>query len=350
MPKNPHMSAEKFLSSLKKRSAWWSSIMDPVTGGGARIPDPSGYHTACYQYVKRVTVAVNAQGVAGLRITDPYSWASTAFGTAGEPCNFQTTIPTSAAANLAWGDGTTSGNGIYFQELNSTLANGVSSLASLIRPVSGAVIATYTGTSLSDAGTFVSYTNPAGLESSATADSRFRTLYGATVMPVKANRCSISRLLPVQRSPPVGSGGVLLNNAIDYRAFKQANRGITSDQTSYSFREFGVYATGCTASTGSVEFIIVVNYEFVPRFNTGNFIEATASPQDPIEENFVVSNLSEEDATGTLSLREFAEVPSSSGPTKAERDSVGGPLSFMTEVVGFLGPILEIGLPLLALL
>jgi hypothetical protein len=205
---------------------------------------------------------------------------------------------------------------------------------------------TYTGTSLSDAGTIVSYTNPGGLETNIVTDARLRQLYGAAVTPVKQNRVGIARLLPVQRSNTIRAAGAAQQSA-DYRDFVGADLTGSLERPA---REFGVYISGGTPSTGSLECVIVVNYEFVPRFQTGGLIPAEASPVDPLEEAFVLTHLGVEDAAGTCSLKQFASAPSASSVTQAERRENSGPMSALTEAAGFFGSILEVGLPLLGLI
>jgi len=206
-------------------------------------------------------------------------------------------------------------------------------------------MATYTGTSLSDAGTIVSYVNPTGVESSTVADSRLRSLYTAQVTPVKQKAASIARLLPqsngnTSNSNPTGSW--------DYRHFYTANVDRAGTNTYAPFAEHGVYLTGGSSGTGSLDVTLVYNYEFIPRFNTSSIIQADPSPIDPFEEAFVLGCLTNEDATGTCSIKQYASPPSSSGVTRAEKIEETGPLSPMTGATGFLGTILEVGLPLLA--
>jgi hypothetical protein len=344
--KGPLLSPEGFEKALQKRSPWYQSIMDPLNGGGAKIPDPSGYNTACYQYVRRVTVPVNAQGVAGLRILQPYTLDSAASSTAGAIGQYQATGPASSIANLAFGDGAVAGASLLFADLNAALSSGGNSLAQAIRPVSGAIMGTYTGTSLSDAGTFVSFSTPTYNPSSNSSDSYMRNLFGSSLMPVKANRAAIARLLPIDRSADVTAAGIVNLPGVDYRAFVIANRALGAQNP--IDRGFGVYATGMTPSTGSVDFIVVLNFEFIPRFIAGGFISSEASPQDPMEENFVLSTLDVGDAAGSVTLRDFSQAPSASSVVKAEKKEDTGPLSAVTESVGFLGSILEVGLPLLA--
>jgi hypothetical protein len=350
--KRVFMDAEAFTKALKKRSQWFQSLMDPISGAGARIPDPSGYKTTCFQMVKRVTVPVGVAGVSGIRVTDLYPMDSGAtVNTAGNFANFQITNGALAnASNLNWSDGTTTGSSLYTPEVNGVLSAGATSLASLIRPVSSAIYASYTGTSLSDAGTFVSYVNPAGMEASSVADSRLRSLNGSSLLPVKANRVAISRWLPIQRSPSATAAGLMGTSTRDYRTFTSGNRTPPTTVNETCPCEFGVYMVGGTASTGSVEFVIVTNYEFTPRFAQSGLIEASPSPQDPLEENFVMSTIEVKDATGSLPMRAFSEVPSASSVTKAEKVEESGPLAALTGAIGFLGPILEVAGPLLAAL
>jgi hypothetical protein len=108
---------------------------------------------------------------------------------------------------------------------------------------------------------------------------------------------------------------------------------------------------GGTPSTGSVEFKIIINEEFTVRFNTQSFIQSNPSPVDVFEENFVLGQLSlEQHSAASVPLSEFAKAPTTSKVTAAEQKETGGPLSALSESVGFLGSILEVGLPLLGAL
>lgn len=350
------MTAESFEKKIQKRSQWWNSIMDPIAGAGARIPDPSGYHTATYQYVKRITMPVNAAGCAGLRVSSPYVQGNGAGG--ADYSQYQVVTSGGTAASLGWGNITnTIGNGMAFDEVNASLGgNGsLDSLAALVRPVSACVMATYTGTSLSDAGTMCAYTNPGFLENSAVSADRLKSLYGSIVTPCKANKALVARLLPIQLGEamiPVAAANLpaVAGTTCDYRDFIHANHNYASLGTPNPKREFGVFLTGATPSTGSVDFIIVVNFEFIPRFSSGSLLSTSPSPVDMYEEAFVMSTLDIEDATGTCSLKQFSEVPSASRITKAEREEISGPLSSMTGAVGFLGSIVETALPLIGAL
>lgn len=343
------MTAEEFTKRLKKRSQWWCSIEDPVTGAGARIPDPCGFNTATYQFVQRFTLPVNAQGIAGLRVVSPYlqSAGNAASTTNAGASQYQVTNVNAAASALNWSDGSTTSNGLLFTQANSNLASPAgSSLASVARPVSGCVYGVYTGTSLSDAGEFVSYaaTGP-GSTGDTTGDTYYRQLYGTTVVPIKGSRCAASRLFPQKLATWV-QGGVVQQANADYSTFVPTDR-LPNQTKDNIFREFGCYLIGGTFSTGSVDFVVVINYEFVPRFQAASFVSVAPSPVDPFEESFVLGQVDMADATSTVTVKQYSAVPSTSSTVVAERQEQSGPLSPLTEAVGFLGPILEIGLPLL---
>lgn len=342
--KSAVLTAEQFENRLKKRSQWWNSIQNPLEGAGARVPDPIGWRTSTYQMVKRFSLPLNAGGCAGLRVMSPVPCNNT-----GDSLNlignYQVITAGGIVTNLAWGS--LGGNVIgssFFDEVNTALCAGANSLADVIRPVSGGVYATYTGTALSNAGTIVSYTNPGGFESSNSSDTRFRSLATASVMPVKSNSVAIAKLLPMIRNiaPGPSYGGGMW----DYRTFYPASFTRGGSDTPPT-QELGVYLTGGTPSTGSLDILVVFNYEFKQRLNSG-LIPSLPSPIDPMEEAFVLGALDNDDATGTCSLKQYATAPSDSRVTQAEKQEESGPLASLTNAVGFLGPILEVGLPLLA--
>ena len=87
--------------------------MDPIRGGGVKIPDPVGTDTGTYQHVENVSVGVNANGIAGLRIITPYINNYHYGGDDNDGSNYQITSDTSTLSNLKWGVTPTPGSGAY---------------------------------------------------------------------------------------------------------------------------------------------------------------------------------------------------------------------------------------------
>jgi len=290
-------------SRLKKKSPWYDSIMNPIGGGGVKIPDPIGTDTGTYQHVQNVTVGVTAGGTAGLRIISP--WIN-AFG-GGPGFNYQITSTGSTSAGLQWGNANFTLVGFPFAIVPGLMqAN-----AHLHRVVSCAVICQTEVSTLSDAGEMCAFVTPLDCNSNTVAYTTYQQQWDTTLMPVNAHKPLIARWYPVEGEFDFYNGTAPVHNGtvetISYRDFMDPLDNFTGGVIPF---EVGCVCTGMTASTGVVRFQIIVNYEFIPLLSSA-MVDAKPSPVDPMEEQLVTSWVSKDPITSVVPLKVASQAPAS---------------------------------------
>jgi len=274
--------SDKMDQNLKKKSPWYASLRDPIQGAGAKIPDETGINTAVMQLVQKVSVPVNAQGMAGCEIISPY--INLVAGPSASQ-NFRTTASTSAVGAITWN--------VAGGFSNST---SMQSVALAHRVVSAAIYGEYEGTSLNDSGDVTSYFLPYA-PNAQTVLSAIQANYGSSVIPVNKARSkpAVSRWFPIN-----------VNNQ-SYKDFISPTLSSFGVGASERFCNGLIYSG--VSGTGSVIFTMVVNYEFVPSLNTVDFISPTPSPIDPIEEQLVQQWVQEDAQTGLASNKQVDVQP-----------------------------------------
>lgn len=309
-----NLDAEATDNRLKKKSPWYASLRDPMRGGGAKIPDTVGINTATMQLVQRVSVAVNAQGVAGLEVISPYINSTQSGSTSG---NYKTSASTSASGALTWNTIASFSN-----------AASLKSVAQNHRIVSGAVFGEYEGTTLNDSGDVTSYLYPY-TPNALTQLSTIQTLYGSSVIPINKARTKpvVSRWFPVNV------------NEQSYKDFFSPNIGTFGEGACPNWT-MGLIYQGLPAGVGSVIFTMVYNYEFIPSLNTIDYISADPSPIDPIEEQLVQQWVQEDTQTG-LSSNKLVDVQPGSQVVEAADQGINADSGF-----GMLGSIIKEVAPL----
>ena len=307
--------AQKADNRLKKKSAWIASIMDPLRGAGAKIPDAEGIPTACSQLVQKITVPVNAGGVCACEVVTPYVTSSASK-------NYRFSNAASVSTNLTWA-------APEFFSNQTTLQ----SIASSHRVVSGALYAEYEGTTLQDSGDVTTYTR-AYTPQALTALSAIQSTYTASVVPINKARSKavMARWFPINI------------NAQSYKDFVGTNFSGIGSPGATPFWTLGAVFSGLPASVGSVIFTFVFNYEFVPTLNSMDFITPENSPVDPFEEQFAVQWAQQEPSTGITSNKKVDVSPSSQVVQAADQGMSAD------NMFGMLGQIIKEVVPLLALL
>lgn len=324
----------KMEKRLQKRSPWYMSLRDPVQGAGARIPDLTGINTATFQSVQVVSVTTNAAGMNGLQIISPYI--------CNTPTGIRQICPINTAATpsaVLWATAATGGN----SSIQLAAQNTIVAVAQSHRVVSAAIFAEYEGATLSDTGEATSFVAPYENATSSVAItqtySSFQANYGSSVVPLNKARSRplVSYWFPISL------------NTWEYSDFQSTDNGEWNDKSTNGtnnfspFWSFGHIMTGITG-TPTVKYIIVINYEFVPRFNTLDYIAASPSPIDPIEEQLVEQWVQQDAQTG-MSNNKLVDVQP--GAQKTDEASQGMSASNM---FGMFGSIVKEVLPMLSLL
>lgn len=318
----------KMEKRLQKRSPWYMSLRDPMQGAGARIPDLTGINTATFQSVQVVSVATGTNGMNGLCLTSPYCCNS------GSINNVFPLASTSTVGSLVWNTA-----GASKLSAQATLV----AVAQSLRVVSAGIFAEYEGATLNDTGEGTSFVLPYDVAISSNAITQtyaaFQSQYGSSIVPVNKARSK----------PLVAYWFPISLNTWEYADFistdnTEWNFSPTNGSTSYSpFWSFGHLFAGLTGAP-TVKYTIVINYEFVPRFNTLDYISASPSPIDPIEEQLVEQWVQSDAQTG-MSNSKLVDVQP--GAQKTDEASQGMSASNM---FGMLGSVMKEVLPLISLL
>jgi len=294
---------------LKKKSAWYDSIMSPITGAGVKIPDPIGTETGTYQHIENVSVAVNQFGVSGLKVVSPYINNYDLGNTNG--MNYQVTAASAATpSNLNWNGVTTGTIGTPFETITPIMqANALSH-----RVVSASVIAQSETSTLNDAGEMCAFVTPFQAGDSDQSYNELQIQNNTSLLPINVHKPIIARWFPCQGQYEPFSGitssvtEAPLN--VSYQDFIDPNP--PKDNVTFSAGvlpfEFGVVCTGLNPSVGTIRYQIVINYEFIPRTDT-SMITTCASPVDPMEIELVESWVADAPITEVISQRQASSAP-----------------------------------------
>jgi hypothetical protein len=343
LPKGHHYDEQGIEKRLKKSSPWYQSIMNPIEGAGAKIPDATGIPTGTFQNVQTLTVPVNAQGIAGARIVSPYPNGGSV------PANGRNYQITAAASNIAdlWTGGVTAAFAGY-AGITPALVRGS-------RIVSAAIFAEYEGTALADSGDFTCYQSPFGANADNTALAVYQSSYAVAIVPINRSKDKpvVSRWYPIATGSSITNStdpSQLIPTTRDYRTFCTATGIVNSGGANASAApnwELGIVAAGLPASTGSIRFKFVTNLEVLPTTNATQFFGAQNSPIDAAEENMVIEWVQDMPLTG-LARPGIVDVPASSSAVDiAHKEQDSNPAS---EIFGMTGTILKEMLPMLLML
>jgi uncharacterized protein YdcH (DUF465 family) len=303
-------------SRLKKKSPWFASIMDPLANGGVKIPDPVGTDTGTYQHVENVSVGVNVNGIAGLRVCSPYINRYDAGDPVGS--NYQTTTNTgvsggpSSLSNLAWGAGAAT----QLMQAFARIPEMMQSVAQSHRVVSAWVVAQPEVSTLSDAGEMCAFVKPFDCNPYSVDYSTLQSQWDTALMPVNQHKPLAARHYPLSSDYFPFNGNSTQPEegqeppTISYQDFMDPNIAGQSDNgTGVIPWEFGVVCTGMTPNTGVVRFTIVVNYEYIPKTSTGSISGATKDRNDVTESNLVSSWVSDCPVTGVVPQSTVSRAP-----------------------------------------
>ena len=334
--------AEQIQQRLKKKSPWYDSIMDPISGAGVKIPDPVGTETGTYQHVQNVTVQVNNAGQAGLRIVSPYI-NSFSNGLDNNGLNFQVTLDPPTTTELLWG-GAPGTIGYNFAVVPPLMkAN-----ARTHRVVSCAVIAQPEVSTVADSGEMCAFLTPYGVRNYTTFYTSYQSQWDSTMIPINTHKPVIARWYPLESEFKYYDGQIVDPDAegdmISYRDFIDPNAGLPENDRGVIPWEVGVVAVGLPfPSPGSpfssvVRFQIIVNYEFIPLLSTA-MVSSEASPIDPMEEQLVNGWVGDKPMTAVISQAQASKSPS---PSTVKEEPSGFGMLF--NVIEEFMPLIQMGL------
>lgn len=325
---------------LKKKSPWYNSILEPISGGGVKIPDPVGTDTGTYQHVETVTVPVNANGIAGLRIVCPHINSYGVDNIMNSPgSNYQTTIPASSALDLSWGG--LNSTGVNTQGVMTPYAKVqamLTSVAQSCRVVSGSVIAQPEISTLNDAGEMCAFVTPLSCNDSGTQYVTYLSQWDSAIVPINRHVPMCARWYPISGdfkpfngNAVVPSEGVL-PSFVSYQDFIEPD--LVTNEGVIPF-EYGVVCSGMTPSTGVVRFQIVTNFEFVPK-QVSSMVSTTPPVNDQVESQLVNGWIAETPVTGIVS-EHVATKPPSATTVPEEPSGFGMMFNVVEEMLPLMG-------------
>lgn len=320
-------SAEKQIHGrLQKRSPWYSSIVDPLHGSDAKIPDDTGVETGTCQLVERYTAVSNASGVAGFRIVTPYLNKCINAGTViGK--NTQRLSTTATPTSLIWGEITAgvfqSGNGIPFASVS-----GLQSITNSHRIVSAAL-----------------YVQPeVSLANNSGEYCMFSHGFSASGSPLYNDYLNDYKSIAIPLSAPTNTGVVrwypVSKQDWSFKSFLRTDgSSLTYDDdgaNSVPYWSMGFISTCEAAVTFRVT--VVVNYEFIPRDNVLNVLDTSPSPQDSMEVDLVERWVQDMPLAKPISNNNVSSSPSAVIPAPGDNDQGTG-FGMMFNVIKELAPV-----------
>jgi len=291
---------EQIDKRLQKKSPWFTSITNPLEGADCKIPDDTGVETGTVQLVQNATFTTNANGVGGIRISCPYinDVPNGVAGTVGQ--NYQLISSTSSQIMLVWGNSSAAGEGYAFEGQDDmkgvTNQHRIVSAGLYVEPEPA--LASNQGEFCLFAEDFAASTYP--------LYSDYLNIYKATSVPVNSNRPGLARWFPVARQDWT------FKSFIRTDAVNVLSDDITQDVCPPW--TLGCIASGC--ATGVVFRVrMVVNYEFIPRYNSLNVLGVSPSPQDQQEVDLVEGWVQEMPVASTVSVAQASKSASSVSPS-----------------------------------
>lgn len=323
--KGPHR-GDLIAKRLQKKSPWYTSIQDPLHGADCKIPDETGVETGTFQLVQRVTIAVPAisGGVAGVKLTTPYINASVGHAGLTAPAgNYQVTSDDSTSAAIVWSNSYAGGGpgGLEFDG-----AADIRAVTNAHRIVSAAMYVQPEASSLQNSGEICLFSAPF----TSITDPNYNAYlnhYKSVVVPCNTNSASVVRWYPFSRQDWSFKSFIRTDGYED-------NKDDVTD-ASFPLWQFGFLASGLQGDS-IIRATIVVNYEFIPRYNTLNVLDASPSPNDAMEVDLVENWVQQMPVATPISTRIASSSPDSVSPKHEDNDTGFG---MLLDVIGELAPI-----------
>jgi hypothetical protein len=317
MPKMKGDPSKVMNNRLKKKSPWFTSILDPLHGADCKIPDETGVETGTCQVVQRYTAETNANGVCGLRVICPYvNSVSLGAGQLVDGQNIQTVDPAATAITISWGS-TNTPTGVWTANVGTPF-DGIAELQSITnahRVVSAALYVQPEASLANNAGELCMFARAFSSDNSPNY-SDYTNYYKSVIMTMSAlsQSAGLSRWFPIMRED------------VSFKSFfstiaTDMHNSIQTDE------DIPPWQLGCIVVAEpdvTFRFTVVVNYEFVPTFNTLNVVDAAPSPQDATEVDLVETWVQEMPIAQPVASRVIASSPDSVSPSHGENDDGTG--------------------------
>lgn len=327
---NPGEGIQKRLS---KKSPWFTSIMDPLHGADVKIPDETGVETGTLQLVeKHVIVAsliggTGTDGFCGFRMMTPYINSATP-GSAGLVGANVQYLQNEGVDYSRWGWANDVG---VFSLDNAGPFQGVDEFKQMSnehRIVSACLTVQPEAALATNQGEYCLFVTPFGDFDSDSYDD-YVNRYKSTVIPVSDPQAGMVRWFPFAR------------NDWNFKSF------IRTDATDLGYDDntpeaAPFWGMGCLMSgvePGTVfRVTLCVNYEFVPKWNTLNILDAKPSPNDATEVDLVENWTQDMEVATTVNPRVVSSSPSTAPVQHGENDQGTG-FGMFFNVISELAPL-----------
>lgn len=317
MPKDKN--GEALQRRLQKKSPWYNSIVNPLHGADAKIPDETGVETGTTQVVFKDVVTANSHGMAGWKTVTLYV-NNVPMGTGPDHKigrNYDRLSLAADELNIDWVSG---GEWPGAKDLKAITGSH--------RIVSASLTVMPECSLATNQGEFTLYSAPFTIESSPLYTTAVNK-YKATTIPLNCGKPGIVRWYPVMKED------------ISFKSFVQTD-GVTfaevfEDATDVPLWELAFLASGVEPGT-VFRITCVVNYEFIPRYNTLNVLDATPSPSDATEVDLVENWVQDMDVAGPTSFNVASSSPKAVTPQHGETDEGTG-FGMFFNVIKEIAPI-----------
>lgn len=315
MPK----SQQTIHNRLKTKSPWYQSIIDPIRGADAKIPDETGVETGTLQLIQKFAVTTNLEGITGFRILSPYiNNVPTGLTDPEVGSNYQVINPTSAnGSSMQWGAANVS-TGV-FTNGSSLPFDGVDEMQSVSgghRIVSAGLYVQPECSTLDDKGEYSMFVIP--MDSTATPlYSDYMNFYKSNTIPLNSGKAGNALWYPIDRTMCSFHDFVSPNAT----AFAQTTDG-PSDNASYLWN-IGFVTSGCEEGV-TFRVTVCINYEFIPLYNVLNILDSSPSPCDAVEVDLVENWVQEMPVTKIVPQSVVSRAPQTVEPQHGETDEGTG--------------------------
>jgi hypothetical protein len=242
-------------------------------------------------------------------------------GPSNLPYNFQVTTDVSGGV-VVWGTDATD-----YQAFDTDGA--LKDYSQGVRVVSAAIYVQSLASLATNSGSFTCYNRPFPpvLMVDTNDVPAYQNLYKSTIVPINLNQACTTRWYPVKQD---GASYDMF-----YIPQQPAGPNWDNDGPDCPFWEMGVIVEGAAEGT-AFEFIICVNYEFLPKQNAINILDATPSPVDAQEVDLVENWVQDMPATGSTSNKVVDTPPQVS---MTPEPGFGTGFGMFAEVISEIAPI-----------
>jgi hypothetical protein len=286
---------------LKTQSPWYQSIIDPLHGADAKIPDDCGDETGTLQLVQRGLIEVPALANACTGVV-----TQTLFPSAIGPNEGYTATNPATSTNVLVD---------FLVGTRYDTTDALQAYAQGVRVVSAAIYVQPECTLANAAGEICMFVVP-GEQKPAAPETydEYVNKYGSVTIPLNTQSSSMARWYPIKMNRYANA-----QENTDYSAFYDPFNAAPDPHF------MGFITNGVPAGV-SLRWTIVINYEFLPQENSINILNAKPSPADSTEVDLVENWVQSDSPVRPVSLKMMETPPSPVSPTHdeaAENDESG---------------------------